>query len=375
MAEGEVFQIYNGLNASNTPFLFLRFRKYSGSYQIQLGTRTNNDVNIYAAWRNVSNAPHFVEIEWASASPGLARLWLDGTQVGSLSASNSKWKLRSSRIGAVAGVKANTRGMMYFDEFEARTKTYIGAAAGSVVTQPTPLPSPTAAPVATKTPATNPTAAPTQTPTSKPADQLFADSFESGSLSSWTSSLTDAGNLSVSTAAALVGSRGMQALINDNNALYVHTTLPASQSRYRMRFYFHPNSVQMAEGDMFNIYNAYNSAGSTNLMIRMRRYLGNYQLQVAARDNSTWVMTGWYTITNAKQYIEIDWKSATSASYNNGFLYFYLNGSVKTSLALYNSSWTIARDRLGAVEGIRTGTRGTIYFDHFESRKSTYIGP
>jgi hypothetical protein len=387
MAENDNFMIFMAHDSVGNRNLTIEMRRFSGKFQVRGGIKNNAALFVYTPWANLSNTTQAIEIDAraassASASDGYITLWIDGTQAATLTGiANSGWAQKRVLVGAVLGIDTGTRGTLYMDLVEVRSSSYIG-----LTSEPVKVPSiptatlipPTAtkiAPTATAAPTRTPTKAPTQTPTTKPADQLFADSFESGNLSAWTSSLTDDGSLSVSTNAALVGSRGMQAKINDNNAMYVHSSLPASQLRYRMRFYFHPNSLQMAEGDMFNIYNAYNSAGSTNLMIRMRRYLGNYQLQVAARDNSAWVMTGWYPITNAKQYIEIDWKAATSASYNNGFLYFYLNGSVKTSLALYNSSWSIARDRLGVVDGARTGTRGTIYFDHFESRKSTYIGP
>ncbi|HSV85140.1 MAG TPA: hypothetical protein VLH85_01100, partial [Levilinea sp.] len=230
-------------------------------------------------------------------------------------------------------------------------------------------------PTATATPTRTPTQAPTRTPTARPAGQLFADSFESGNLSAWPSAQTDSGDLSVTSAAALVGNRGLQARINDNNAVFVHNTLSAAQSRYRMRFYLHPNSLTMAEGDLFIIFNAFNAANSSNIMIRMRRSAGNYQIQAAARDNTAWQLTAWYSISNAQHYVEIDWRAATSASPNSGFLYLYINGTLRTSLALTNSDWLVARERMGVVEGIDTGTRGTMYFDHFESRNSTYIGP
>jgi hypothetical protein len=35
----------------------------------------------------------------------------------------------------------------------------------------------------------------------------------------------------------------------------------------------------------------------------------------------------------------------------------------------------IDQARLGAASGVDTGTRGTYFFDAFESRRSTYIGP
>jgi hypothetical protein len=35
----------------------------------------------------------------------------------------------------------------------------------------------------------------------------------------------------------------------------------------------------------------------------------------------------------------------------------------------------IDRDRLGALTGIDTGTRGTYFFDAFEARRQTFIAP
>jgi hypothetical protein len=40
-----------------------------------------------------------------------------------------------------------------------------------------------------------------------------------------------------------------------------------------------------------------------------------------------------------------------------------------------NDTRRIDRARLGALSGIDTGTRGTYYFDAFESRRQIYIGP
>ena len=73
------------------------------------------------------------------------------------------------------------------------------------------------------------------------SDLIFADGFESGSFSAWTSSSTDLGDLSVSTAAALVGNWGMQAVINDANPIFVTDETPNAEPRYRERFYFDPN--------------------------------------------------------------------------------------------------------------------------------------
>jgi hypothetical protein len=79
-------------------------------------------------------------------------------------------------------------------------------------------------------------------------ETVFADSFEIGSLSGWAASQPDGGHLSVSTAAAMGGTYGMQAAINDNNPLYVEDDSPAFESGYRARFYLKLNNIAMTNG-------------------------------------------------------------------------------------------------------------------------------
>ncbi|NJN98415.1 MAG: hypothetical protein HC875_32150, partial [Anaerolineales bacterium] len=106
------------------------------------------------------------------------------------------------------------------------------------------LPStPTNTPVPpTSTPTNTPIPTATNTPTPIP-DLIFADGFETGTLIGWTASVTDSGDLSLSTAAALVGTRGLQALLDDNTSIYVTDDSPSAESRYRARFYFDPNTI------------------------------------------------------------------------------------------------------------------------------------
>ena len=112
---------------------------------------------------------------------------------------------------------------------------------------PTDTPTATSAntPTITQTPTvTNtPTVTVTPTPTATSSGTLiFADGFESGDFSAWDSSTTDGGDLSVTTGAAMVGTYGMQAEIDDNNAIYVTDDSPNGETEYVVRFYFDPNS-------------------------------------------------------------------------------------------------------------------------------------
>lgn len=210
-----------------------------------------------------------------------------------------------------------------------------------------------------------------------PADLIFADSFESGNLSAWSSSVTDGSDLSVSTAAALSGAYGLQAVIDSNGAIYATDQTPQAETRYRARFYFDPNSITMASGDLHDIFRAYQGGTTTAPTgIQLRFDQGFHQVRAwVRRDNGSVAYTAWAPITDAPHALEINWSAATAAGANDGYVELYVDGN------LMDAEWNLDNDtrrvdyvRLGPLF-IDTGTRGTYYFDAFESRRATYIGP
>ena len=208
------------------------------------------------------------------------------------------------------------------------------------------------------------------------SDLIFKDDFEGCNLSAWSSSTTDAGDLSAG-APGLVGNCSMRGLLDDNVLIYVTSDHPNAEPRYRARFYFDPNSITMVNGDLHRIFYGYSGATKVVLRLDFRRSNNLYQLRAGIlTDGSAWRNSTWFTITDGPHSIEIDWRAATSAGANNGILTFWIDGVQKANLtAVDNDTWRIDRVRLGAVNGIDTGTRGTYYFDAFESRRQTYIGP
>ena len=64
-------------------------------------------------------------------------------------------------------------------------------------------------------------------------DAIFADGVEGGNFNAWSASQTDGCDLSVATAAALGGTYGMRADLDDNNSIYVEDTRPADEAFYR----------------------------------------------------------------------------------------------------------------------------------------------
>ena len=217
----------------------------------------------------------------------------------------------------------------------------------------------------------------TITVTSLPQDVIFADGFESGDLSAWSSSSIGGGDLSVSTAAALVDNYGLQALVNDIANIYVRDDSPNAEPRYRARFYFDPNSISMADGDDHYILVATSGATSV-LRVQLRFSGGNYQIRAShlLDGGTTFNYTNWISISDALHFIELDWRAATAAGANDGSLTLWIDGVQKANLTgADNDTWRIDYVRLGMVTGRDPFTLGTYYFDAFESRQQSYIGP
>jgi subtilisin family serine protease len=235
---------------------------------------------------------------------------------------------------------------------------------------------PTSTPTATST--STPLPSPTPTPTVPPvADLIFSDGLESGNLSAWSSSVTDGGDLSVNSAAALSGSYGMLAALDDNNAIYVTDETPNAETRYRARFYFDPNSIAMASNNAHYVFFGYSGSSIQVARIELRFYKGSYQLRGALRnDGNSWTSSSWIPISDVSHFIEIDWRASTASGASNGGLTLWIDGLQRANLSgVDNDTRRIDQVQLGAIAGIDSGTRGAYFFDAFESRRQTYIGP
>jgi hypothetical protein len=223
---------------------------------------------------------------------------------------------------------------------------------------------------------TPPTPTPTPTPT-PPSEVIFADSFEAGNLSAWSGRAIDGGDLSVSAAAALHGTWGLQTLLDDTNAIHVTDDRPNAEPHYRARFYFDPNGVVMANATAHYLFYGYSGASTVVLRLELRRFNNNYQLRTALlNDVTTWSNTAFFTISDTPHVIELDWQAATAVGANNGSLTFWIDNLQRAQITgIDNDTRRIDRVRLGAVAGIDAGTLGVTYVDAFVSQRQSYIGP
>ncbi|HJR79911.1 MAG TPA: hypothetical protein VJ821_07555 [Anaerolineales bacterium] len=392
MESGDNHHILQGNSGPFRLVLRVQFRFRNGDYQLRAALRDDGSSWTDTDWITISDALHYIELDWKAASAagvnnGGLTLWIDDTQQANLTGiDNDTRRIDRVRLGAVSGIDIGTRGTYYFDAFESRRQTYIGPADALPTPTPTNTPTPTDTPTPgatptptdTRTPTPTGTATFTPTPTNTPgsSDLIFADGFETGDLSAWTSSSTDQDNLSVSGAAALVGSQGLQALIDDTGAIYLTDDTPDAELRYRARFYFDPNSITMADGNAHFIFKGFESRAQI-MRLEIRQSSGSYEIKASLlSDGSTWFSAGWFPISDAPHFIELDWRTATAPDANDGGLTLWIDDVLQADLnGVDNDTRRIDRARLGALSSIDAGTNGIHYFDAFESRRQTYIGP
>jgi hypothetical protein len=211
-------------------------------------------------------------------------------------------------------------------------------------------------------------------PTCTPTGVIFADGFETYDLSKWSACVTDGGDLSVSPGAKLQGNYGLQALLDDNIAIYCTDETPNAEPRYWMRFSFDPNTIKMKSGDAHYLFYGYHNT-IVALRVEFRFSSGKYQVRAdLVNDSTSWKATSWVTISDAPHTIALDWKASATTTAKNGYLTLWIDGAQKANLTkIDNDTRRIDRIRLGAVEKIDTGTRGTYFFDAFESQREIPI--
>jgi hypothetical protein len=208
-------------------------------------------------------------------------------------------------------------------------------------------------------------------------DLIFADGFESGLLNKWSSATTDGGDLAAKPESAIAGSQGLRVVLDDNNRIYVSDARPAAERRLRVRFHVDPNSVAMGENESVVLFSG-NSQGNARLVqVELRRASGQYWLRAAVlADTNSFVNSDYVAVSNEAHAVEFDWRASDNSTSVNGGLTLWIDGEQKFDVNGIDNNWRpVERVRLGAVFGIKSGTRGTLFLDSYESRRQTYIGP
>jgi hypothetical protein len=211
-------------------------------------------------------------------------------------------------------------------------------------------------------------------------DLIFRDGFESGSLSAWSASVTDGGDLGPSAfAAQKLSSVGLQGVVDDTAGIYVEHDSSHHENRYRARFYFDPNGFDPGEAQSHfrtRIFIAFDASGFRLMTLVLKRQAGAYSLEARVRrSDGTRADTGFLPIVDGPHAIEFDWQRATGPGAGDGSLELWIDGASVASLsAIDNDVSPIDFVRMGAFS-VKTGASGALYWDEFESRRGSYIGP
>jgi len=212
-------------------------------------------------------------------------------------------------------------------------------------------------------------------------DRIFADGFESGNLSAWSSSSGDGGDLTVSPFAAMRGSfQGLSGLVDDLAALYVQDDSPHDESQYRARFYLDPNGFDPGETSgarRTRVFILFEESPLRRLAaVVLRRVNGTYGIMLRTRlDDNSQYDTGFFTISDDPHFVELAWKRSSGPDANDGSVELWIDGvSRHLATTLDNSRSAVDFVRLGALS-VKLTASGALRWDEFDSRRITSIGP
>jgi len=212
-------------------------------------------------------------------------------------------------------------------------------------------------------------------------DALFADGFESGGFSAWSS--TSGSGVAVVPGAALEGSYGLQVRTPSSGAAVVRDDTPNGEGAYHARFRFDPNGFGSHGGGgaaaaraatrtiLFNGHSLNSSQPRFEAVLAVER--GKlYLVGRAAVDGGTMAETARAALTDAPHVIDVGWRRATGPGANNGLFVLEIDGAPAGTLSGLDND---AGGGLDSVElGLATsGTRPppgphrTVFADSFES--------
>jgi hypothetical protein len=187
-----------------------------------------------------------------------------------------------------------------------------------------------------------------------------------------------------------------------NHPLHVQDDRPTQESRYRVRFAFHPNGVitgdpEDEDNDEVTLLFAGEEAGRRLVAVQLEKVAGTetYNLILRAHRRQTGPKDDRWAyeivnITNGPHVVEFDWQKSTGPETTDGYLHVWIDQpwswtapapgqpiqapapAVLLSL-LDTGDHTIDFIRMGAIS-VKQGASGSIYLDEYASRRTNFIG-
>ena len=197
--------------------------------------------------------------------------------------------------------------------------------------------------------------------------QIFNINLETGDLSQFDTVVSGGSNVISAVSPGLIGSGyKLSCEVNDTNTMYAQKDFTQLVSGiYRLRRYFNSNALTMASGDIFDIGRV-QSGTSYRALLRLLYQSGSYKLKLrTVQDGSINADTNYYDLSDEEHYIEFLVQYASSASASDGQAALWFDGQQQetlTGLDIFDISQP-DNLRVGAVNGLDTGTSGTFLLD------------
>jgi hypothetical protein len=211
------------------------------------------------------------------------------------------------------------------------------------------------------------------------SDLIFQDGFESGTFGAW-SEVAGEPLVTVSPVAALRStSKGMLIdVAGAHKERGVRRTFATGEGRVRVRFYFDPNGTGPDPGS------SEINAPITTRLLRLRAdssLAGAVELVIDpltsvrhVRASALGTLGDLIPIDDAPHWIEIDWKTASSATSGDGWMDIWIDNQFGGRLpALPNENLLIETVDLGSFNAT-PGAVGSIYIDEFVARRESFTG-
>lgn len=183
------------------------------------------------------------------------------------------------------------------------------------------------------------------------------------------------GTVAVVFGAANDGGFGMRINVTDTVPTYVRTDIPNDETRYRARFYFRLDGLNLPEGASVRIFSANKINDDVQLELILEQTGGETLLSWSARvdgGGAVAASTPQKVVVGAGYHrVEIDWL----AGVGTGYLALWYDEAFLVGLRdLDNDQGRVDYAMLGCLAGLNPSISGFIDLDDFQSQRTCYIG-
>jgi serine protease AprX len=199
-----------------------------------------------------------------------------------------------------------------------------------------------------------------------PGDLVFGDGFESGGTGRW-SSLTGAGNITVTQGGAPVGLTSMQVTVSGRHESYVQDDSPAGETTYRAAFWMDGGQTLSSGHDVLT---GLSGTSKTVLAVSYRGSADGMELRVGALAKKKVDWSTWTSLPPGQHRIEVDWTSGPT-----GTAGLTVDDNPRVSTAPAPDDLTLDAVRLGAGDGLDAKSAGQQTFDAFASSLGLPLNP